>query len=395
MGLLDSIFGGDGGDEVSFATIPQTPEAQEARRRIAAIAAAPPPEVPLRGTAPIPPLGEERQLARTTAKELIQPQDIFSLPEVQGIIQEANVTGNLLANRLGRALQASGNITSTSGRDVLGRAVTEIQKSLASQLAPFATEERRRRTGLIPTLEGLGLMEELRKQGFTQAQLDALFQKETTESQQLQTFTIPLLQSIIEQQPGVQPIIPGQRPSNISQVAPLVGPILGGILQSKGGAGKKAGGGIDWVEMAMMAGSAKLLFACIPEGTVIDTFDGQRKVEDIRAGDEVCDKNGNRVKVVMKYEFDESPTSDRFIELTFDSGHSVTVCDMHRIDGVFAKDLEVGDKGLASKKFVRMDKRSYDLMTSGSDGSYRSNGIPINTMIPELNSLIQQKIQKN
>lgn len=237
MGFLSDILGG--GDEdprISFQPVPQTKEAIESRKRLFALATGEPPAIPRRGVAPVQPLGEERELARTTARELIQPQDIFALPEVQGIIQEARESGNLLTNRLSRMLQSAGALASTPGRDVLGRAVTDVQKSLAASLAPFATEERARRRGLIPELERLGLTEELRAQGFTQAELDALFQQETIESQQLQTFTIPLLQSIIGQQPGVLPIISGggEGPTTLEQLSGIIGPLLTSLL--RGGA---------------------------------------------------------------------------------------------------------------------------------------------------------------
>jgi hypothetical protein len=222
---------GGGGGSVSFTQVPQTEEADKSRELLFGLATGEPPKVPLQKIAPLGPRTEERELARTTARELIQPQDILSLPEVQGIINEARITGDLLTNRLGRSLQASGNITSTSGRDVLGRAVTDIQKSLTASLTPFATEERRRRASLIPELERLGLTEELRKQGFTQAEFDALFQKEFTESKQLETFTIPLLQSIISLQPDIQPIVTGPGQSTFSQIAPLIGNALTAILQ--------------------------------------------------------------------------------------------------------------------------------------------------------------------
>ncbi|KKN74437.1 hypothetical protein LCGC14_0390570 [marine sediment metagenome] len=217
--------------KTTFGTIPQTAEATESRKRLFELATGEPPEVPRQKIAPLPPRTEERDIARTTAKELIQPTDFMSLPEVQGIIQEARVTGDLLANRLSRMLQASGNLTSTTGRDVLGRAVTDVQKSLASSLAPFASEERARRTSLIPVLETLGLTEEERERGIGQAEFDAEFQQEFAESKQLETFIIPLLKSIIELQPGVQPIIKGDQPSSISQFAPLIGPLLTGILK--------------------------------------------------------------------------------------------------------------------------------------------------------------------
>lgn len=229
-GLLAGEVGGGGGGQVGFQQIPQTEEATEARKRLLAIATGKPPEVPRRQIAPLPPITEERQIARETAKELVQPQDIFSLPEVQGIIQEARETGNLLANRLSRMLQSAGSLTATTGRDVLGRAVTDVQSRLAASLAPFAAEERGRRERLIPELERLGLTEELRRQGFTQEELDALFRQETAQAGQLQSFTIPLLQSIIGLQPGIQPIIQGQQPSSITEFAPLIGPLLTSIL---------------------------------------------------------------------------------------------------------------------------------------------------------------------
>jgi len=230
--------GGDGGSaKVSFATIPQSKEAIEARKRISTFAFGEPPDVPRRGIAPVGPIGEERKVARETALELIKPQDFFALPEVQGILLEARESGDLLANRLGRMLQASGNITSTTGRDVLGRAVTDVQKKIASSLAPFAAEDRARRERLIPQLETLGLTEELRKQGVTQAQLDALFQQRTTESRQLETFTIPLLEKILGLQPGILPIIEGQGTSSITEFSPLIGPLLKAVL-SRGSSGK-------------------------------------------------------------------------------------------------------------------------------------------------------------
>ena len=238
MGFLSDVFGGGDPAKLSFPTIPQTKEAEEARARLAGISKGELPTIPLQGIAPIPAMTEERRLARTTATELIQPQDIFSLPEVQGIIQEATMSGNLLANRLGRMLQSAGALTSTGGRDVLGRAVTDVQKHLASSLAPFAAEERRRRTGLIPVLEGLGLTEELRKQGFTQAELDALFQKETIESQQIQTFLIPLLRSIISDQPGIQPLLQKEKLSTESILGQnFLGPVLQLLLSGGGGGG--------------------------------------------------------------------------------------------------------------------------------------------------------------
>lgn len=228
--MVGSTILGKGGGGVDMKQVPETEAAKKARAKLLEMAEGPLPKIPTRGIAPAPEMTEERQLARTTAKEMVQPQDIFSLPEVQGIIQEATTAGNLLANRLARALQASGNITSSPGRDVLGRAVTDVQKSIASSLAPFAMEERGRRASMIPLLEGMGLTEEERGRGISQAELDALFEKMATETQLPMTFRAPLLQSIIGSQPPVLPIIQGQQPSAISQFAPLIGPLLSAAI---------------------------------------------------------------------------------------------------------------------------------------------------------------------
>lgn len=243
--LLGAAAIGKGGGGGGIQTIPQTEEAKKARKKIFALAEGEPPDIPLRKIAPLQPMTEERQLARETAKGALVPTeqgDFLSLPEVQGIILEATQKGNLLANRLGRMLQTSGSLTSTPGRDVLGRVVTDVQKNIASSLAPFASEqrgrafaERGRIQNLIPVLEGLGLTEELRKRGFTQEQLDALFSQEYETSKQLETFTIPLLQSIIGQQPGAM-VMP-QKPSAISELGPLIGPLLAAVLMGGGGGG--------------------------------------------------------------------------------------------------------------------------------------------------------------
>lgn len=231
-----ALLGGGGkSSKVDYSQVPETEEAIEAQRMLMEMATGPLPDIPLRGTAQLPQMGEERVQARTTAMEMIQPQDIFSLPEVQGIIQEAMTKGDLLTNRLGRALQASGSFTSTGGRDVLGRAVTDVQKSLAASLAPFASEERSRRASMIPVLESLGLTEEMQARGVSQSEMDALYNKLSTEWQLPLTYIKPFLDSILGNQPAVQPFIQGQQPSMISQMAPILGPMLTAAMQGGGG----------------------------------------------------------------------------------------------------------------------------------------------------------------
>ena len=227
--------GGGGGGGIQFAFPPESEEVKAARKRQAELGLGEVPDIPLRKIAPLEELGPERKVARETALELAKPVDIFSLPEVQGIIQETTAKGNLLTNRLGRILQTAGNITTTSGRDVLGRAVTDVQKSLASSLAPFAQAERERRRGLIPTLETLGLTEQLRKEGFTQDELDELFRQETTETFFPFNVQSPILSSIISNQPSAVPFIPGGGTAGggLGGLEDIIGPLLASLLSKE------------------------------------------------------------------------------------------------------------------------------------------------------------------
>ena len=202
MGFTDSVFGE--ADSQKFKVAPQSEEAKFARDELMQIYKDGPPDIPLQGVADLQPMGSERILARDKATEFAEGKDIMDLPEVQGIIHETVQQGNLMANRLGRAMQKSGNFTSTPGRDVLGRAVTDVQKSLAASLAPFGNAERQRQAAMIPLLEKLGLTEETMIQGNEQQKLDAAFNKAALESNQTQGFLIPLLRSFIQDQPSSQ-----------------------------------------------------------------------------------------------------------------------------------------------------------------------------------------------
>jgi len=210
-----------------------TPEEKAARARLHELAMGDLPDVPLRGVAPIGPETKETAVAKKTAMEMIQPQDIFQLPEVQGIIQEAIVRGNLLTNRLGRKLQATGTITSTPGRDVLGRAVGDVQKDLAASLAPFAMEERSRRRGMIPLLAGMGLTQEERERGVLQERLNALFAQQAETAFLPSTYQKPFLESILGLQPAVQPFIPSGGTPSMAYYAQPIGQAISALLTPK------------------------------------------------------------------------------------------------------------------------------------------------------------------
>lgn len=238
--FFSDIFKGTD-DSLKMVQVPQSEQAEEARKRLYEKATSRPPEVPLAGVAPPTEMGEERETARATAMEMIQPQELFDLPEVQGILDRTIKEGNLIANRLGRSLQNTGNFTSTTGRDVLGRTVQDVESNLSATLAPFAMQHRQMRANLIPVLEQLGITEEEQKRLYNQDLLNAIYQKEIGELNLESSYTIPLLQSVIENQPEYMSYVKQGKPSILSQVAPIIGMALGGYMM--GGAGMAGAAG--------------------------------------------------------------------------------------------------------------------------------------------------------
>ena len=137
---------------------------------------------------------------------------------------------------------------------------------------------------------------------------------------------------------------------------------------------------------AQAYGTYKMMAACIPESTKIDTPDGQVTIEDIKVGTMVKGYYGPETEVLQVHQYKEDPAPHRFYHIKFDNGGSVDCCDMHRIAGKRAKDYKVGDIASANRitSITRYNgvKRSYDLLTA--DGGYRMNNIQINSMIPEV-----------
>ena len=125
--------------------------------------------------------------------------------------------------------------------------------------------------------------------------------------------------------------------------------------------------------------TAKVMMACIPKGTKIDGIDKNINVENIKPGDIVLGYSGNPVKVLQKHEYLEDATKERFYEVEFNDGSKINVCDMHKIEGVAAKDVT---RGVLSKRTYSGVEFSYDLLTE--DLGYRIQGIPVNSMIEEM-----------
>lgn len=131
--------------------------------------------------------------------------------------------------------------------------------------------------------------------------------------------------------------------------------------------------------------ATKLQFSCLPEGTKVDTPDGMRRVENLRAGDLVIGFDGETVKVLQKHSYAEDETVD-FLTVVFDDGARVDLCGMHRIAGSRAKHLSagdsVGDRMVEQVIVYQGVVRSYDLLTE--DDGYRIHGVPVNSMIEEM-----------
>lgn len=140
------------------------------------------------------------------------------------------------------------------------------------------------------------------------------------------------------------------------------------------------------VEMGLALAPLKLAFACIPEGTQIDTLNGSASIETLRVGDEVVGYDGQPVRVQQIHSYLEDTETD-FYQVKFSNGSVVDLCGMHRIGGIRAKQLKVGS-GISGGQIVteiktyRGTESSYDLLTE--DSGYRVEGIPVNSMIEEM-----------
>jgi hypothetical protein len=141
------------------------------------------------------------------------------------------------------------------------------------------------------------------------------------------------------------------------------------------------------LDAALPLATAKLAFACLPEGARVDTPGGPRPIEHLEAGDLVTGYGGQPVRVLQKHGYLEDP-STIFLRVGFDDGSTVELCKMHRLAGVRARNLQL-DQLIAGRKITRIESRSgvtrsYDLLTE--DAGYRIGGLPVNSMIEEMHA---------
>ena len=71
--------------------------------------------------------------------------------------------------------------------------------------------------------------------------------------------------------------------------------------------------------MGLALAPLKLTFACLPEGTQIDTPDGSVAIESLRAGDLVVGYDGEPVRVQQIHGYMEDTETD-FYKLAFSNG---------------------------------------------------------------------------
>jgi len=131
----------------------------------------------------------------------------------------------------------------------------------------------------------------------------------------------------------------------------------------------------------------KVAMACIPEGTTIDMASGHKvPIEEIKVGDFVIGLDNKKDEVLQVHQYKEDPEPARFATVTFDDGSIVNCCDKHRISNKRTEDYKpqdkVGDRKVTNINWYNGVNRSYDLLTA--TGGYRINGVPVNTMIPEM-----------
>lgn len=136
----------------------------------------------------------------------------------------------------------------------------------------------------------------------------------------------------------------------------------------------------------MSLGLAKLQFGCLPEGTLVDTPSGGVAIEDLEAGDHVIGYDGKVVVIRQIHQYQEDATQTRHLTVVFEGGAKVQLSSRHRISGVPAGDLKVGDKlGDFTVQEIRplgSVSRSFDLLTD--DAGYQIQGVPVNSMIREM-----------
>jgi hypothetical protein len=148
------------------------------------------------------------------------------------------------------------------------------------------------------------------------------------------------------------------------------------------------------VGAAVPLAGVKMMFACIPERTSVDTPAGPRPIEQLEPGDSVIGFSGKPVRILQKHSYMEDPQTV-FLQITFTDGGAVDLCGMHRVAGIRARTIRVG-QSIAGRQVIRIESRSgethsFDLLTE--DAGYRIQGMPVNSMIEEMSKAAASKMR--
>ena len=160
----------------------------------------------------------------------------------------------------------------------------------------------------------------------------------------------------------------GKSAATTSAAGNIFGPAIGGVLAK--GAGALFGLPIP---------------SCMPGDQCIDTPTGPKAIKDLKGGDAVIGYDGNVAFIAQACSWNQDPLRT-FLKITREDGSSFTVCDDHKIMGIPAMEWVEGAE-LAGSKIKAIEKTtglltSYDILTN--QGGYRINGVPVNSMIPEI-----------
>jgi hypothetical protein len=153
-----------------------------------------------------------------------------------------------------------------------------------------------------------------------------------------------------------------------SAAGSIFGPAVGGLVA-------KGLGGIFGVPLP----------SCMPGDQCIDTPTGPKAIKDLKGGDSVIGYDGDVAFIAQACSWNQNPLRT-FLTITREDCSSFTVCDDHKIMGIPAMEWVEGAE-LAGSLIKSIEEStglltSYDILTN--QGGYRINGIPVNSMIPEI-----------
>jgi len=185
----------------------------------------------------------EVQTALDTLGEFGQYKDVLDVPEFKGLYDTILREGNLMANRLGRSLQISGNASSTPGSKLMGRQVTDVQSQLQAGLSPYAQSLMNLRyqapltAAELSTSDVMNRMNTAGQVGYLpRAIQDLKNQARFNVQQQKALFPYQVQAPTLAAAGGVNmpTVVSGGGPTAFQQLSPIIGGAIGNMLSGIG-----------------------------------------------------------------------------------------------------------------------------------------------------------------